>query len=423
MENIDTAYIPEPENTLRPKGNSAKPLIFMILAVIFSGIPGFSNYIISPFREFLSEWTAKIPDGSQVYAIGTVVSISAGIILNFLLTAVSAIVVFLLAYFLYKNIKKAIRFLGSFFLATALANIIKMVLSVVVVFVYDILDAYYAYTFANESEDIYNEIYNEKINELSGYEIITGIPVTIVSLVIAAALGVLIFLVFDGRIKRRKKEKTESPSTPLKSKKKKFGLPEVFMLLSLILSQGVIRLCFYFFRNIVNTVYNTLSPVLINEFIGYENDEYYLFSQAVSRLINNALNNIIVITEAVLILAVIVLFAVLAYKKMKGKALFLGVVFVATRIAWLFVEGPLNGISSLIFTVFNQICQYLYSIGNIDVNSFSISITISSMIMSVAYIAIIALGTAVATVSGVLVLMAVNGKLKRKKAALPGENQ
>ena len=419
MENSNTAYIPEPENTLRPKGKSAKPLIFMILAVIFSGIPEFSIYILSPFIKFMEEWTAKIPDGSQAYAIGTVVSNSAGIILSFLLTAVSAIAVFLLAYFLYKNIKKAIRFLGSFFLATALANIIETVLSVVGGFVYDILEAYYAYTFANESKDIYNE----KINELSGYEIITGIPVTIVSLVIAAALGVLIFLVFDGRIKRRKKEKTESPSTPLKSKKKKFGRHEVFMLLSLILSQGVIRLCFYIFRNIVNTVYNTLSPVLINEFIGYGDEEYYLFSQVVSRLINNALNNIIVITEAVLILAVIVLFAVLAYKKMKGKALFLGVVFVATRIAWLFVEGPLNGISSIIVSAFYTVVNYLAGTMAIDIDAHMVSITVCGILSVIAYIAIIALGAAVATVSGVLVLMAVNGKLKRKKAALPGENQ
>lgn len=406
MENINTAPVIEPENTLRPEKKFGKPEIFMILAVILSTITqSLSGFFSALFSEPADEIAEKFPEYTSL--ISTIASGAISNATSVVCTVLSIVVYALFAYFSYKKIGKAFRFLGAVFVATTLMNLFDRTLGLVTLSIID----FYSVKGLLESH----------LDDFSTIISVIAIIELIINLIVAAAAGVLSLMFFEGKIKFRKKEKSPvpqeninekpvtEPENTVKRKKKKFGKPEVFMLLSLILTEGVLNIGFNLIRSFVTTVLNMVCPMIISK---TGNDETI---RLIFEILQNISNYVFNVSEIILVFAVIVIFALLAYKKMKRRAVFLGVVFTATNISWLLLYGPLTFIRNIISSTISAVSMHLLEEGSLRATEYSTITIVQGIVIGLSENIILFIGMVVAVVSGLLIIMALNGKLKKKK--------
>jgi len=182
----------------------------------------------------------------------------------------------------------------------------------------------------------------------------------------------------------------QEPESNVKPKKKlKFGLPQVFMIIAVILAEGIIPL--------ISSLSNLFVPTVsafIQQFFDFDEEAVFATSTAVS--------NILSLIISLLIIAVYFLFAYLAYKSIGGAVCFLGTVFVAQKISWLLI-GYLPAVISSISSVTMAIDYKVYSVISLAGSGIGIIIDIIETVIAVAV--------------GILLLMLVEKKLSltRKK--------
>jgi len=402
MENISTAPVIEPENMPEPKKKLGKPEIFMILAVIFGGTPYFSSIFSTAFSRIVYSIAEEFPE--IITLISTVANGVISNVFSVIFTVISVIVYVLFAYFSYKKFRKALRFLGAVFAAETLMSLLDRTWGVFSKFV------------TNLSADVGLKIAPE---DLSMVMLVITTVVTMICLIVSAAAGVIILMIFEGKIKIQKKEKSpasqenisENPAIEPennKPKKKKLGKPEVFMLLSLILAQGVLNIGLNFIQSIVTTVLNMIYPMFVSGSGDY-------VAKLICDTLFNITNYVFDASEIILGFAVIVVFAFMAYKKMKRRAAFIGIAFAATKISWLLAYGPLSSIRNIISTIVSAVCMQLMDEGSLSFQDYSTILIVQSTVVGLSEFVFMFIGMAVAAVSGLLILMAVNGKLKKKK--------
>lgn len=176
----------------------------------------------------------------------------------------------------------------------------------------------------------------------------------------------------------------QEPETTVKPKKKLFGKPEIFMLIVLICGNGISSLLSY-----ISTLIVAFIPTLNN---------FLQLPSFITDILSDLTSSVSYYIRLLLPVAVIIVFAYLAYKKIRKAARFVGVAFIATEIASL-IYTALAIIPGLISTIFYD----------------SVATVIFTVLLVIMDICKIVLAAAI----GVVLLMIVEGKIKFKKKAKP----
>lgn len=375
MEEINTAPVIEPENTLKHKKKKfGKPEIFMILAVILG------NGVSLLFGSFNSLYLLMLDAVNKDGKISSEIIYLTSEIINELSPATGwllLVVIFILFAFLaYKKFRKSMRFFGIAFVVTQLMN--------------------YIISIATRIDNFVSLLTG---SDMGTAEFIIWFVFEIGSLFIAAAVGVLLLMVVEGKFKKEENTAVSSvakPENTLKHKKKKFGKPELFIILATFIS--------FMIPNILSFI-GMLLTMLEPHF-----EENWNLIHSVIAFVFSGQNTI-------LILIVCVLFAVFAYRnrKIKNALVFIGVFFAAQNISQIFLSKPVGHI----FNILLDSHYFLYTSNIVDMDSFVAIHTIISSIFSITgFIADFA-GTVVMAVLAVIGLMIAGRKLKKKKKEEP----
>ncbi len=185
----------------------------------------------------------------------------------------------------------------------------------------------------------------------------------------------------------------QEPENSLRTKKKKFEKPELFMILAAVIANGIIP----FIADIYDKALDALFDVTINSV------ETGNFIRPMASLTKT-------IPEAVLIFAVIALFAFLSYKsnRIKNAALFLGAFYASQSVTQVFVQRPLISVLKIFVTVINAIGDLIGIYGVVSNVTNFIQALMLFVINSLVYVIITA-------VIGFVFLRIVNGRIKLKK--------
>lgn len=186
MEEIKNVPVQEPENTVKPKKKLfGKPEIFMLIVLIFgNGIAALLNIISSFITGLMSGPIDFLPNFIQNILRNLISEISYYVSL---LLPVAIIILF--AYLAYKNLRKAVRFVGVAFVATNIAAIIYMLMTALPGLISTIFYDTYVVT------------------------IIVGIVeilMQICKIFISAVIGVILLMIVEGKIRFKKKAKPET---------------------------------------------------------------------------------------------------------------------------------------------------------------------------------------------------------------------
>ncbi len=190
MDNINNAPVQEPVNQAVPKKKLfEKPQIFMIIAIFVGNIFTYlddstSKILETDIRNFAN-------NGFLPYSVSSVISSIGLAVLDFSESVLPLAVYVIFAIFAYKKLRKSARFFGIAFFANAAAGLIPVV--------------------SNSILSVFNGIFAMKAVGLfvSGFAEIIGMTIDSISVIIAAAIGVFLLLIVDGKIELKKKEKED----------------------------------------------------------------------------------------------------------------------------------------------------------------------------------------------------------------------
>ena len=186
MEEIKNVPVQEPENTVKPKKKLfGKPEIFMLIVLIFgNGIAALLSWISSFIIALMSGPSDFLPNFIRDILVTLISNIS-----NYASLLLPVAVIILFAYLAYKNLRKAVRFVGVAFVATKIAAIIYMLMTAI--------------------PSLISTIFYE--SEVVTFILaIAGILMDICEIFISAVIGVILLMVVEGKIRFKKKAKPET---------------------------------------------------------------------------------------------------------------------------------------------------------------------------------------------------------------------
>ena len=210
----------------------------------------------------------------------------------------------------------------------------------------------------------------------------------------------------------------QEPENTVKTKKKKVKLDraEKFMILAIVVAQGVVPFATSLINMIFTFIKSGMSSLMLK---GLTPNEYNF----IYNIFSGFTNSIYVILTSVLSIVAVMLIAYFAYKhkRLKNAAAFLGVYFVSQNFLQVFIESPVKHVLSNIVNIFNSIAQ------GIEVMDYEMQRVVyaltgfasSSMQFIVDLVCLI-----VTVVAAIALLRIVNGKLKIKfKKKKKGETE
>jgi len=202
----------------------------------------------------------------------------------------------------------------------------------------------------------------------------------------------------------------QEPETTVETKKKKkinLEKPELFMLLAVVVANGVVP----FATSFLNMIFSFFNSFLVNQyndgFVGY--DKIVVILNSFSSLTSS----IYAILTSVLSIAAVMLIAYFAFKrdKLKNAAAFLGVYFVAQNFLQVFIERPVSYVLSFIVTVFNSIAQGMQYEG-MDYEIYDVVSAVTGFVGSSLQFVVDLVCLLLTAVAAIVLLRIVNGKLK-----------
>lgn len=210
----------------------------------------------------------------------------------------------------------------------------------------------------------------------------------------------------------------QEPENTVKTKKKKVKLDraEKFMILAIVVAQGVVPFATSLINMIFTFIKSDMSSLMLK---GLTPNEYNF----IYTIFSSFTNSIYVILTSVLSIVAVMIIAYFAYKhkRLKNAAAFLGVYFVSQDFLQVFIESPVKHVLSNIVNIFNSIAQ------GIEVTDYEMQRVVyaltgfasSSMQFIVDLVCLI-----VTVVAAIALLRIVNGKLKIKfKKKKKGETE
>lgn len=210
----------------------------------------------------------------------------------------------------------------------------------------------------------------------------------------------------------------QEPENTVKTKKKKVKLDraEKFMILAIVVAQGVVPFATSLINMIFTFIKSDMSSLMLK---GLTPNEYNF----IYTIFSSFTNSIYVILTSVLSIVAVMIIAYFAYKhkRLKNAAAFLGVYFVSQDFLQVFIESPVKQVLSNIVDIFNSIAQ------GIEVTDYEMQRVVyaltgfasSSMQFIVDLVCLI-----VTVVAAIALLRIVNGKLKIKfKKKKKGETE
>lgn len=380
MENINNASVIEPENTLRPKKKFGKPEIFMILAIILGeGASGLSAYVKHAYFLIMDVVNKDGKISADItYLVSGIIdetSVATGWLLS--------IGIFILFAFLaYKKFRKSMRFLGIVFVVTQLKN----------------------YIFSTAT--IINSIADRITASVPGTaELIIRIVLAAGFIFVEAAVGALLLMAVEGKFKKKENiavSPVAEPENTVKHKKKKFGKPELFIILAAVMS--------FLIPNILQIIKILLQLISSNFLFAHYPEGTLEFFLLITDSLFSGQNTI-------LILIVCVLFAVFAYRnrRIKNALVFIGVFYAAQSISDIFITRPIG----YIFNILSDVPYFLLSSNIVDMESYTVIHTIFSSISAITLFIADFADTVIMAVLAVIGLMIVGRKLKKKKKEEP----
>lgn len=202
----------------------------------------------------------------------------------------------------------------------------------------------------------------------------------------------------------------QEPETTVETKKKKkinLEKPELFMLLAVVVANGVVP----FATSFLNMIFSFFNSFLVNQyndgFVGY--DKIVVILNSFSSLTSS----IYAILTSVLSITAVMLIAYFAFKrdKLKNAAAFLGVYFVAQNFLQVFIERPVSYVLSFIVTVFNSIAQGMQYEG-MDYEIYDVVSAVTGFVGSSLQFVVDLVCLLLTAVAAIVLLRIVNGKLK-----------
>ncbi|MEE1012482.1 MAG: hypothetical protein U0L11_10685 [Acutalibacteraceae bacterium] len=210
----------------------------------------------------------------------------------------------------------------------------------------------------------------------------------------------------------------QEPENTVKTKKKKVKLDraEKFMILAIVVAQGVVPFATSLINMIFTFIKSDMSSLMLK---GLTPNEYNF----IYTIFSSFTDSIYVILTSVLSIVAVMIIAYFAYKhkRLKNAAAFLGVYFVSQDFLQVFIESPVKHVLSNIVDIFNLIAQ------GIEVTDYEMQRVVyaltgfasSSMQFIVDLVCLI-----VTVVAAIALLRIVNGKLKIKfKKKKKGETE
>lgn len=212
MENINNAPVIEPENTLRPKKKFGKPEIFMILAIILGNAENWLSACVKYAYFLIIDAVNK--DGKISADITYLVSEIIDETMEVTGWLLSIGIFILFAFLAYKKFRKSMRFLSIVFVINQLINYIFSAETRISIIAYRITGLE---------------------TETAGKIILAVLAAGFI--IIAAAVGALLLMAVEGKFKKKENiavSPVAEPENTVKHKKKKFGKPELFIILAAV---------------------------------------------------------------------------------------------------------------------------------------------------------------------------------------------